>query len=81
MSDEAQLVWGKDAGEFLDARSLGLGLEAGMMAYLFNAFFYNQYYVPWFWSFILLSVLCGNVTRRGIKELEARTVPKVGRWK
>lgn len=81
MSDAAKLAWGKEAGEFLDARSLGLGLEAGMMAYLFDAFFYNQYYVPWLWSFILLSVLCGNVTRRGMKKLEARTLPETARWK
>lgn len=41
----------------LDVGALSLGLECAMIGYMANGFFYNQIYIHWFWTLILLAYL------------------------
>lgn len=55
------------------AASLSLALEAGMAAYLFNAFFYDLLYCPWFMDLIVLNQLVYRNTLKQHSEFQAET--------
>lgn len=55
------------------AASLSLALEAGMAAYLFNAFFYDLLYCSWFMDFIILNQLVYRNTLKQHSEFQAET--------
>lgn len=52
-SAPATAVWRRRGGE-IDLRSISLGLELAMIAFLVNGIFYNQLYIHWFWTLITL---------------------------
>ena len=55
------------------ASSLSLALEAGMAAYLFNAFFYDLLYCSWFMDLIILNQLVYRNTLKQHSEFQAET--------
>lgn len=59
-------VWASRGEGFIDSRNLALGLEAAMIACMANAVFYNQYYVPWLWSLVMLAFVSAAVSKKMI---------------
>lgn len=53
-SASANAAWYRRGGT-TDLRSITLALELAMVAFLANAFFYNQIYIHWFWTLITLA--------------------------
>jgi hypothetical protein len=57
---EAGAAW-RAAGGVEDIKNLALGLECGMVAFLASAYFYNQLYTSWFFTFIIANTLLWSV--------------------
>jgi O-antigen ligase len=62
-SKAAVRAWRMAMGRTFDLRDLSLGLEAALVAYLTNAFFYNQLYVHWIWSLVTFGVALEVIVR------------------
>lgn len=63
-SERAGALWRQRGGRDLDLRMIARGLEGAMVGYLVNSAFYNQIYIHWFWSLIILSLVLAALTAR-----------------
>lgn len=63
-TEAVQKAWASSAGGFIDSSNLALGLEAAMIACMANSVFYNQYYVPWLWSLVMLAYVSAAVSKK-----------------
>jgi O-antigen ligase len=52
----AREVWVEQGGDF-DLRLLSRGLDGSMIGYLLSGIFYNQLYIHWFWTLLLVAYL------------------------
>ncbi len=68
-SKQVVRVWRRSSGTALDIGNVSRALELGMVAFLANAFFYNQMYIHWFWTLIALSATLSAVASRLPKTL------------
>lgn len=59
-TERARVLWNSGGGSELDLPMIARGLEGAMLGYLCTALFYNQIYIHWFWS---LLILCYALTR------------------
>lgn len=60
-SHPASNEWSRCGGDGLELASLSRGLEVAMVGFLANGFFYNQIYIHWFWTLILMMYVLSEV--------------------
>jgi O-antigen ligase len=76
-SRRASDEWSRYQGDSFELANLSRALEVTMIAFLANGFFYNQIYIHWFWTLILMMYVLSEVaggyrsTRNG-KEQSSR---------
>jgi O-Antigen ligase len=59
----AQAAW-QAAGGVEDVRSIALGLQCGMVAFLASGYFYNQLYTSWSFSLIITNTMLWSIAVR-----------------
>lgn len=58
-----------------DVRSLALGLESGMVAYLVSGIFFNQLFTSWFFCIVFANALLYSIASRGFLPNDNRAAP------
>jgi hypothetical protein len=56
--------WARVTRGRLDLRNISLGLEAAMIAFLITGFFYDQLFVHWFYSLLIVNALLHATAQR-----------------
>lgn len=74
----AVAAWRRRGGT-MELRSLSLGLELGMIAFLVNAVFYNQLYIHWFWTLCGLPIALSYAARPPARSRSSRAAARAGR--
>jgi O-antigen ligase len=71
-AEDAGRRWIAQGGGDVDLRAISLGLEGAMVGYLGSAFFYNQLYIHWFWSLLVMSWVLVGLTDSTPKSAETK---------
>jgi O-antigen ligase len=80
-TERVRKVWLMETGGFVDSLHLALGLEAAMVAYCANAIFYNQYYMHWFWSIMMLALVAASLARRALPDSPRNNASSLTQYK
>ena len=62
---EALVSWQRQPGSEFDVRLIAKGLEGAMCGFLLSSLFYNQIYIHWFWSLLILAYLLHHLVYPG----------------
>jgi len=60
---DTSAIWASSGGKELDLPLIARGLEGAMLGFLGTSIFYNQLYIHWFWSLLIISFVLSLVTR------------------
>jgi O-antigen ligase len=66
--------WRRKGGR-VDLPLLSLALELGMVGWMLNSFFYNQLYVHWYWTLLMLNLALDRCTQPGAAGSPSRSRP------
>jgi O-antigen ligase len=72
---QAEAIWLQKGGEHLKLRLISLGLDGSMLAFLGTAVFYNQLYIHWIWSLLIISYVLYCLTRPGKAAIQPGSRP------
>ncbi|HEV8263331.1 MAG TPA: O-antigen ligase family protein [Gemmatimonadales bacterium] len=66
-SQRLTAAWARATRGQLDLRSLSLGLEGAMIAFLITGFFYDQLFVHWLYSLLIMNAVLHAAAQRAAK--------------
>jgi O-antigen ligase len=74
---QAQAVWAQRGAEGLDLRLISLGLEGATVGFVGTSIFYNQIYIHWFWTILIITYVLFRIANPGETRSPSRAAPRL----
>jgi hypothetical protein len=69
-SKRLTVAWARATGGQLDLQNISLGLEGAMIAFLLTGFFYDQLFVHWLYSLLIMNAVLHAAAQRAARAQE-----------